>query len=258
MLESIINFSLARRGLVIVLVMLLMGLGVWNFNRLPIDAVPDITNVQVTVNTPAPGYTPLEAEQRISFPLETAMSGMPGLSYTRSVSRYGLSQVTVVFEEGTDIYFARQQVSERLTAVRGDLPQGIEPSLGPIATGLGVIFMFTVNAEPGAMNADGTPVTSTDLRSVHDWIIRPQLMRVPGVVEVNPIGGFKKEILVAPDIEKLLAYGLDSGDVFEALQRDNSNRGAGFIEHNGSQLLMRMPGQADTLDDLRNIVITAR
>ncbi|OGT73774.1 MAG: cation transporter [Gammaproteobacteria bacterium RIFCSPLOWO2_02_FULL_57_10] len=258
MLESIINFSLARRGLVVVLVLLLMSLGVWNFNRLPIDAVPDITNVQVSVNTPAPGYTPLEAEQRISFPLETAMSGMPNLSYTRSVSRYGLSQVTAVFEQGTDIYFARQQVSERITAVRGDLPQGIEPSLGPIATGLGEIFMFTVDAEPGAVNADGTPVTPTDLRSVHDWIIRPQLLRVPGVVEVNPIGGFKKEILVAPDIEKLLSFGLDSADIFDALQKDNSNRGTGFIESNGSQLLMRMPGQADSLDDLRNIVVTQR
>lgn len=258
MLESIINLSLARRGLVIVLVALLAGLGVWNFNRLPIDAVPDITNVQVSVNTPAPGYTPLETEQRISFPLETAMSGMPGLDHTRSVSRYGLSQVTAVFEEGTDIYFARQQVSERLTAARGDLPAGLEPAMGPIATGLGEIFMFTVDAEPGAVNADGSPVTPTDLRTVHDWIIRPQLLRVPGVVEVNPIGGFKKEILVAPEPAKLLSFGLDSGDLFDALQRDNNNRGTGFIERNGSQLLMRMPGQAETLEDLRNIVITQR
>ncbi len=258
MLESIINLALARRGLVIVLVLLLMGLGVWNFNRLPIDAVPDITNVQVSVNTPAPGYTPLEVEQRISFPLETAMSGMPGLDHTRSVSRYGLSQVTAVFEEGTDIYFARQQVSERLTAARGELPSGLDPALGPIATGLGEIFMFTVDAEPGAVNADGSPVTPTDLRTVHDWIIRPQLLRVPGVVEVNPIGGFKKEILVAPEPAKLLSFGLDSGDLFDALQRDNNNRGTGFIERNGSQLLMRMPGQAESLDDLRDIVITQR
>ncbi len=258
MLESIINLSLARRGFVIVLVMLLMGLGVWNFNRLPIDAVPDITNVQVVVNTPAPGYTPLEAEQRITFPMETAMSGMPGLSYTRSVSRYGLSQVTAVFAEGTDIYFARQQVGERMTAVRGSLPSGLEPSLGPIATGLGEIFMFTVDAEPGAQNPDGTPITPTDLRSVHDWIIRPQLLQVPGVVEVNPIGGFKKEIVVAPQPEKLLAYGLDSMDLFEALERDNNNRGAGFIERNGSQLLMRVPGQAMSLEDLRDIVIEQR
>ncbi|MES3008623.1 MAG: CusA/CzcA family heavy metal efflux RND transporter [Pseudomonadota bacterium] len=255
MLESIINLALARRGLVLVLVVLLMGLGLWNFQRLPIDAVPDITNVQVAVNTQAPGYTPLETEQRISYPLETAMSGMPGLSYTRSISRYGLSQVTAVFEEGTDIYFARQQVSERITAARGDLPAASEPMLGPIASGLGEIFMFTVDAEPGALNADGSPVTPTDLRTVHDWIIRPQLLRVPGVVEVNPIGGFKKEILVAPDPAKLLTYGLDSAAVFRALERDNSNRGTGFIENNGSQLLMRMPGQAETLEDLRNIVI---
>jgi len=258
MLESIIHFSLARRGLVIVLVLLLMGLGIFNFNRLPIDAVPDITNLQVAVNTPAPGYTPLETEQRISFPLETAMSGMPGLSYTRSVSRYGLSQVTAVFEEGTDIYFARQQVSERINAARGDLPVSLEPVLGPIASGLGEIFMFTVDAEPGALNSDGTPVTPTDLRTVHDWIIRPQLLRVPGVVEVNPIGGFKKEILVAPDPTKLLSHGLDSHDVFQAIQRDNNNRGTGFIESNGSQLLMRMPGQAETFEDLRNIVIVQR
>ena len=191
MLESIINFSLARRGLILVLTMMLIGMGIWNFNRLPIDAVPDITNVQVAVNTPAPGYTPLEVEQRITFALENAMSGMPDLSYTRSVSRYGLSQVTAVFEDGTDIYFARQQVSERISAARSDLPEGLEPEMGPIATGLGEIFMFTVDAEPGATNADGTPVTPTDLRSVHDWIIRPQLLRVPGVVEVNPIGGFR-------------------------------------------------------------------
>ncbi len=256
MLAAIINFSLARRGLVIVLVGLLMGLGVWNFNRLPIDAVPDITNVQVVVNTAAPGYTPLEVEQRVSFPLETAMTGMPNLSYTRSLSRYGLSQVTVVFEEGTDIYFARQQVSERLVSVRGSLPAALEPGLGPIASGLGEIFMFTVDAEPGATNADGSPITETDLRSVHDWIIRPQLLRVPGVVEINPIGGFKKEILVAPSPEKLLSVGLDSAAVFRALQRDNNNRGTGFIERNGAQLLMRVPGQADTLEDLRQVLIT--
>jgi len=255
MREYIINTALARRGLVLVLVALLMGLGIWNFNRLPIDAVPDITNVQVVVNTPAPGYTPLEAEQRITFTIETALSGMPSLSYTRSVSRYGLSQVTAVFEEGTDIYFARQQVSERITTVRGMLPEGLEPSLGPIATGLGEIFMFTVDAEPGATNPDGSLITPTDLRSVHDWIIRPQLLQVPGVVEVNPIGGFKKEILVAPEPEKMLAFGVDYADIFSALEQGNGNRGTGFIENNGSQLLMRMSGQALTLEDLRNIQI---
>lgn len=258
MLAAIINLAIARRGLVLVLVLMLMGLGAWNYQRLAIDAVPDITNVQVAVNTAAPGYTPLEVEQRITFLMETAMSGMPNLSYTRSISRYGLSQVTIVFDEGTDIYFARQQVNERLSNAVADLPAGIVPSLGPIASGLGEIFMFSVDAEPGAINADGSPVTPVDLRSVHDWIIRPQLLRVPGVVEVNPIGGFKKEILVAPDPNKLLSLGLDSHDLFRAIEQDNRNAGAGFIENNGSQLLMRIPGQATSLDDLRNIVITQR
>jgi len=256
MLESIINFSLRRRGLVLVFTLALVGLGMWNFTRLPIDAVPDITNVQVVVNTAAPGYTPLEVEQRVSFPVETAMAGLPRLSYTRSVSRYSLSQVTIVFEEGTDIYFARQQVGERLNAARGSLPAVLEPTLGPITTGLGEIFMFTVDAIPGSRNADGSLVTPTDLRSVHDWIIRPQLLRVPGVVEVNPIGGFKKQILVAPDPAKLLAFGLTYTDVLRALQQNNDNRGAGFIEHNGAQWLMRVPGQAKTMDELGDIVVS--
>jgi len=255
MLEAIINFSLARRGLVLVLVLMIMGLGTWKFTQLPIDAVPDITNIQVVINTPAPGYTPLEAEQRVSFPVETAMSGLPKLSYTRSLSRYGLSQVTMVFEEGTDIYFARQLVNERLSAAKSKIPANLEPTLGPIATGLGEIFMFTVDAEPGAKNADGSLVTSTDLRSVHDWIIRPQLMRVPGVVEVNPIGGYKKQILVAPEPVKLLAYGISYADVVNALGKNNANRGVGFIERNGAQWLMRVPGQANNLQDLENIVI---
>ena len=255
MLEKIIQLSLNQRGLVIVLVLMIMGLGAWKFTQLPIDAVPDITNIQVVINTEAAGYTPLETEQRVSFPIETAMAGLPKLSYTRSVSRYGLSQVTIVFAEGTDIYFARQLVGERLNAAKGNIPKGLEPTLGPIATGLGEIFMFTVDAEPGAKNSDGSLITATDLRSVHDWIIRPQLMRVPGVVEVNPIGGYKKQILVAPQPAKLLAYGIDYSDVVNAVERNNDNRGVGFIERNGAQWLMRVPGQASSLQDLENIVI---
>lgn len=255
MLEAIIKFALARRGLVMALVLIVMGLGVWKFTQLPIDAVPDITNVQVVINTAAPGYTPLEAEQRVSFPVETAMAGLPKLSYTRSLSRYGLSQVTVVFEEGTDIYFARQLVHERLSTVKANLPFSLEPALGPIATGLGEIFMFTVDAELNAKNSDGSLITPMDLRSAHDWIIRPQLMRVAGVAEINPIGGFKKEILVAPEPAKLLAYQMDYSELVHAIQNNNNNRGVGFIEHNGAQWLMRVPGQASTLTDLGNIVI---
>ncbi len=255
MLEAIVKFSLARRGLVIALVLMVMGLGAYKFTQLPIDAVPDITNVQVVVNTAAPGYTPLEVEQRVSFPIETEMAGLPKLSYSRSLSRYGLSQVTMVFEEGTDIYFARQLVGERLSSAKASLPATLEPELGPIATGLGEVFMLTVDAVPGAANADGSPITPTDLRTVHDWIIKPQLLRVPGVVEVNPIGGYKKQILVAPEPVKLLAYGISYADVVDALAQNNSNRGVGFIERNGAQLLLRVPGQASNLSDLENIVI---
>jgi cobalt-zinc-cadmium resistance protein CzcA len=258
MLDAILKRSVTNRGLVLTAVVLVAGLGVWNFTRLPIDAVPDITNVQVVVNTGAPGYTPLEVEQRVSFPVETAMAGLPRLAYTRSLSRYGLSQVTIVFEEGTDIYFARQQVGERLDEAKSDLPLGLEPTLGPIATGLGEIFMFTVDAEPGAANPDGSPVTPTDLRSVHDWIIRPQLLRVPGVVEVNPIGGYKKQVVVSPDPAKLLAFGMSHTDVLAALRDNNENRGAGFIDHNGEQWLLRVPGQVARPEQLGQIVVRER
>lgn len=247
MLESILRFSIKRSFLVLVMVLAIAGLGVWNFTKLPIDAVPDITNVQVIINTEAAGYTPLEIEQRVTFPLETALAGLPGLTYTRSVSRYGLSQVVAIFSDETDVYFARQLVNERLSAARSELPTGLEPQLGPIATGLGEIFMFTVDAEPDATHADGSPITPMDLRTVHDWTIRPQLMRVPGVVEVNPIGGFEREILIAFKPEKLLAFGLTQADVVDAIASNNQNRGAGFIEQNGAQWLLRIPGQAEDI-----------
>ncbi|WP_369854362.1 efflux RND transporter permease subunit [Candidatus Thalassolituus haligoni] len=255
MLEYLIQFAIQRRALIMVAVLAISGLGIWNFTKLPIDAVPDITNVQVMINTEAPGFTPQEIEQRVTFPIETAMAGLPNLQYTRSVSRYGLSQVTIIFSDDTDIYFARQLVNERLSSARSNLPRLLEPELGPIATGLGEIFMFTVDAEPGALNKDGSLVTPTDLRSVHDWIIRPQLLRVPGVVEVNPIGGYKREILVAFEPEKLLAFELTQQDVIRAIQNNNQNRGVGFVEHNGAQWLLRVPGQKETLNDIGNIVI---
>ena len=257
MLESILRFSIKRKMLVLLMVLAVAALGVWNFTKLPIDAVPDITNVQVMINTEAAGYTPLEVEQRVTFPLETALSGLPGLTYTRSVSRYGLSQVVAIFSDDTDIYFARQLVNERLSAARAELPAGLEPQLGPIATGLGEIFMFTVDALPGATHADGTPITPMDLRTVHDWTIRPQLMRVPGVVEVNPIGGFEREILVAFKPEKLLAYGITQADVVDAIANNNQNQGAGFIEQSGAQWLLRLPGQAEDLAALGAIPLKA-
>lgn len=258
MIDAIIRTSIQRRWLVLVVTLGVAALGAWNYRRLPIDAVPDITNVQVQVNTEAAGYTPLETEQRITFVVENAMSGLPRLDYTRSLSRYGLSQVTVVFEDGTDIYFARQLVAERVQAVKGELPPELEPQMGPIATGLGEIFLYTVDAAEDARNADGTPVTPTDLRTVQDWIIRPQLLRVPGVTEVNTIGGFEKQFHVTPNPAKLLAYDLTFRDVLDALAESNGNVGAGYIEHNGSQYLIRAPGQVTNLEDIRQVVVARR
>ena len=259
MLERILQFSLRHRLAVMLFALALAALGLWSYQRLPIDAVPDITNVQVQVNTEAPGFTPLEAEQRLTVPLETAMAGLAGLDYTRSLSRYGLSQVTIVFVDGTDIYFARQQVAERLQAVRSVMPPGVEPKIGPAATGLGEIFMYTVDAKPGATNSAGEPLTATDLRIAQDWIVRPQLLRVGGVADVNTVGGYEKQFLVQPQPAQLLAYGLTLTDVVQALERNNANRGAGYIERFGQQMLLRVPGQVtsgeEALENLRRIVV---
>ena len=235
---------------------LAMGaLGVFSYQQLPIDAVPDITNVQVQVNTSAPGYSPLEAEQRITFPIETVMAGLPHLEQTRSLSRYGLSQVTVIFEDGTDIYFARQLVNERIQEAKGKLPAGIEPGMGPISTGLGEIYMWTVDAKEGATKADGTPYTATDLREIQDWTIKPQLRNVVGVTEINTIGGYAKEFQVAPFPDQLVAYGLELQDVVNALERNNSNVGAGYIEKRGEQYLIRAPGQVASIEEIKNIIV---
>ncbi|RZJ10607.1 MAG: CusA/CzcA family heavy metal efflux RND transporter, partial [Rubrivivax sp.] len=256
MFERLIRFAIAQRILVLLAVVGMALLGVFAYQRLPIDAVPDITNVQVQVNTEAPGYSPLEAEQRVSVAIETAMAGLPRLEATRSLSRYGLSQVTVVFKDGTDIYFARQLVGERLQQARAALPAGLAPTLGPISTGLGEIVMWTVEAKPGALKADGTPYTPTDLREIQDWIVKPQLRTVPGVTEINTIGGFEREYQVAPWPDRLAARGLTLADVVQALERNNANVGAGYIERRGEQVLIRAPGQVSGVDDIADIVIT--
>ena len=255
MFERIIRFAIEQRWLVMLAVLGMVGLGVYNFQRLSIDAVPDITNVQVQINTAAPGYSPLETEQRVTFPIETVMAGLPGLQQTRSISRYGISQVTVVFKDGTDIYFARQLVNERMQGAVSSLPEGVHPAVGPISSGLGEIFLWTVEAEEGAKNADGKPYTPTDLRVIQDWIIKPQLRNVPGVTEINSIGGFERQFQVAPIPERLLAYGLTLPDVVQALERNNANVGAGYIERRGEQYLIRAPGQVGSLEDLRNVVL---
>ena len=256
MIDSILRLAIERRYLFLSLILIIVGVGVWSYQKLPIDAVPDITNVQVQINTSAPGYSPLEAEQRITYPVETALYGLPQLAYTRSLSRYGLSQVTVVFEEGTDIYAARNLIDNRLGAIKSVLPPGIEPEMGPISTGLGEIFMYTVQASPDATMANGQPYDATALREIQDWIIKPQLAQVKGVIEINSIGGFNKQYHVTPDPKKLLYYGISIEELVNALQVNNDNRGAGYIERNGQQLLVRSPGQLATVEDIGNVIVT--
>ncbi|MCW5581436.1 MAG: CusA/CzcA family heavy metal efflux RND transporter, partial [Luteimonas sp.] len=258
MLEALIAYSIRHRWVMLLLTLALVAIGSWSFTRLPIDATPDITNVQVQVNTVTPGHSPLESEQRVTFPIETALAGLPGLDHTRSLSRYGLSQVTAVFEDGTDLFFARQQVAERLQQVRAQLPAGLEPAMGPIATGMGEVFMYTVDAAPDARKPDGSPYTPTDLRTLQDWVIRPQLRQVPGVTEVNTIGGYVRQIHVTPDPVKLRALGFTLRDVVDALASNNRNVGAGYIERNGEQLLVRVPGQVEDIGQLGQIVLDRR
>ncbi len=257
MFERLIQFAIEQRIIVLLAVLLMAGVGIASYQKLPIDAVPDITNVQVQINSAAPGFSPLETEQRITFPIETAMAGLPGLQQTRSLSRSGLSQVTVIFKDGTDLFFARQLVNERLQVAREQLPEGVEAVMGPISTGLGEIFLWTVEAEDGARKEDGTPYTPTDLRVIQDWIIKPQLRNVQGVAEINTIGGFAKEYQIAPDPKRLAAYKLTLNDLVTALERNNANVGAGYIERSGEQLLIRAPGQLASIEDIANIVISS-
>ncbi len=258
MLEKVLQFSIRHRWFILLASIAVAILGASNYRNLSIDAVPDITNVQVMINTEAPGYSPLETEQRITYLVETALGGLPSMDYTRSVSRYGLSQVTVVFQDGTDKFFARQLVAERLQEVKDKLPPEISPSMGPIATGLGEIFMFTVKPEPGAKNPDGTPVTPMDLRTLQDWVIKPQLRNVPGVVEVNTIGGYQKEFHVMPDPKLMLTFDISLSEIMAALEKNNANVGAGFIERNGEQYLIRAPGQLKDIESIRAIAVATR
>ncbi|MDO9452089.1 MAG: efflux RND transporter permease subunit, partial [Stagnimonas sp.] len=281
MIEKLLQLAIARRGLVMVFALALAALGAYSYTRLPIDAVPDITNVQVIVNVPAPGYTPLEAEQRVSFPMETAMSGLPRLSYTRSLARYGLAQVTVVFEDGTDIYFARQQVAERLAAASEGLPEGVEPGLSPITTGLGEVLMWTVDyvpfttetlARPGQpgwqaggvyLTPEGERLTTpeqraTYLRTVQDWIIAPQMRTTSGLAGVDTVGGYVKEYAVRPNASQLAAYGLGLADLVEAVERANTQAGAGYIQRAGEALVVRTDALALTIDDLAQAPVVNR
>src|SRR5215211_4447577 len=283
MLERLLRFSIHNRWLIVLLTVGVAAVGVFSLRRLPIDAVPDITNNQVQINAVAPALSTDEIEKQVVFPIETALAGIPGLESTRSLSRKGFSQVTAVFDDDVDIYFARQQVTERLNEARENLPPGLEPKMGAISTGLGEIYMWTVEYEhphgkgapvaddgkPG-WQKDGSYLTpegdrlrtdfelATYLRTVQDWIIRPQLKGVKDVAGIDSIGGYVKEYHVQPDPTKLVSYGLTFADVIDALEKNNVSTGAGYIEHKGEGYTVRVAGRITDEAGIAEIVIGER
>ena len=253
--ERIIQFSIQNAIWVLLFVCTWIAVGVYSYQKLPIDAVPDITNTQVQINTQAKGFTALEVEQRITYPIENAMAGIPNLELTRSISRYGLSQVTIVFKDGTDIYWARQQINQRIQEAQSELPAQIAPTMSPVSTGLGEIYQWVLKADPNAKKPDGTAYTPMDLREIQDWIVRPQLQRVKGVAEVNSIGGFEKTYVVSPDLNRMQQLNISLEQLQQALAQNNENRGAGYIEDNGQQLTVRVPGAFNGLSDIENTML---
>lgn len=249
--ERIIQFSIQHAIWVMLFACIWIAVGIYSYQKLPIDAVPDITNTQVQINTRANGFTALEVEQRITYPIENAMAGIPDLELTRSISRYGLSQVTIVFEDGTDIYWARQQINQRLQEIQAELPAQTSPIMSPVSTGLGEIYQWVLRAEPKAKKSDGTAYTAMDLREIQDWVVRPQLQRVQGVAEVNSIGGFEKNYVVSPDFSYMQQLNISLEQLQQALNQNNENRGAGFIEDNGQQLTVRILAHSTTFQILR-------
>lgn len=281
MFQNIISFSVKQRWFVVLMTMIACAVGVWSVTRLPVDAVPDITNNQVQINAIAPSLSPTDVESQVTYPLEAALAGIPGLEYTRSLSRNGFAQITAVFGEKVDIYFARQQVSERLLEVREQLPKGAEVRMGSISTGLGEVYMWTVHykskppeseikeGEPGwqrdnsYLTPEGQKLSSefelaAYLRTIQDWIIRPQLRTVRGVANVDSIGGYEKQYHIQPDPAKLTSYGISFADLVEAVQKNNTNRGAGYIERNGEAFVVRSAGRLKSMGEIDNIVISTR
>lgn len=253
--ERIIQFSIQNAIWVLLFACTWIAVGIYSYQKLPIDAVPDITNTQVQINTQAKGFTALEVEQRITYPIENAMAGIPDLELTRSISRYGLSQVTIVFKDGTDIYWARQQINQRIQEAQPELPAQIAPTMSPVSTGLGEIYQWVLKADPNAKKPDGTAYTPMDLREIQDWIVRPQLQRVKGVAEVNTIGGFEKTYVVSPDLNRMQQLNISLEQLQQALAQNNENRGAGYIEDNGQQLTVRVPGAFNGLSDIENTML---
>lgn len=250
MINAIIRFSVSHRLIVMLLVIILIGAGWYSLRRLPIDAVPDVTNVQVQVLTAAPSLAPLEIERQITFPVEVAMSGLPNIQEIRSVSKFGLSAVTIVFQDSVDTYFARQLVLERLSQAREQIPENIgSPEMGPISTGLGEIYQYELRAAPGSGH------DPTALRTIQDWNVRRQLLGVAGITEVNSFGGLEKQYQVHLDQTKLQSYGLSLRDVLEAVAKNNANVGGAYIEHGSEQYLLRSIGLVESAQDISNIVV---
>ncbi len=282
MLEKVLKFSIQHRWLIVMMTLAAAALGVLSFHRLPIDAVPDITNNQVQINIVVPALSPEQVEKRVTYPVETALAGTPGLQYTRSLSRNGFSQVTAVFTDDTDIYFARAQINERLVEARKSLPAGADPQMGPITTGLGEVYMWVVEYEHpngvGAKIVDGEPGWQSDgsyltpegqrletevelasfLRTVQDWIIRPQLKNTEGVAGVDVIGGYEKQYHVTPHPMKLVSYGLTFHDLIESLEMNNASRGAGYIEANGQSYPVRIGGLLENIEQVAGVVVGER
>ncbi|MGH6936157.1 MAG: efflux RND transporter permease subunit, partial [Methylocella sp.] len=281
MIARVLAFSVHQRWLVALLTLAAAAFGAWSMTKLPIDAVPDITNVQAQINTIAPALSPGDIEKQVTYPLETALQGIPGLEYTRSLSRNGFSQITAVFSDKTDIYFARQQINERLNEAKASLPPGAETRMGPVSTGLGEIYMWTVHYKrpgEGVAAADGKPGRQRDgsyitpegvrlatnleriayLRTVQDWIIRPQLRTVSGVAGVDSIGGFRKQYHVQPDPAKLIGLGLSFGDLAMAIENNNLNRGAGYLVDNGERYNVRSAGRLESMEQIADVVVSTR
>jgi heavy metal efflux system protein len=281
MIQRVLVFSVQRRWLVVLLWVAASAVGAWSLTRLPIDAVPDITNNQVQINLIAPALSPVDVEKQVTFPIETALAGISGLESTRSFSRNGFAQITAVFTDRTDVYFARQQVSERLTEAKASLPPGVEVRMGPISTGLGEVYWWSVeylppgergrvrDGEPG-WQSDGSYLTVegqrlTDdsertvyLRTVQDWMIRPQVKAVPGVAGADAIGGYVKQYLVQPDPMKLIAFGVSFNQIVAAVEANNVSRGASTVEHNGEGYVVRASGRVESARDISEIVVATR
>lgn len=278
MIERILRFSIYHPLEILLFTLIIAGLGLWSFSRLPIDAVPDITNNQVQINTTLPGFSPEQMEKQVTYVIETSLAGIPGLEMTRSISRNAFSQVTAVFEDKVNIYFARQQINERLSALLPNLPDGAEPHMGPISTGLGEIFMWTVNYKcpeqkneglPGCQ-MNGTYITperevlrtvaekASYLRTLQDWVVKPQLKNIPGLAEVDSIGGFVRQYHVEPNIEQMIALGLSFDELIATLKRNNTSIGPGYIEKAGESFLITSDERLETPKQIETIVVATR